>query len=152
MPLIDAANAGAGAFAQNYQAALEFFVLEWLEFVKNWKKHNRRELRGQYKESEENNPCDHPPVLRGLAHQHVEQFDHNRGHDQADQKALAFVPEPGAESLVGQVIAVLEPETVVLERSSQHFADQEQQHDVKENGERVDRKSTRLNSSHLVIS
>src|SRR5208283_5412150 len=137
MPLVDAANARAGALAQNDQAALEFFVFQRLEFVKNWEKHNRRELREQDKESEENNPCDHPPVLRSLAHQQVEQFDYDRGHDQADQKALAFVPEPGAECLVGQVIAVLDPETAVLQRSSQHFADQEQHHDVKENGERV---------------
>jgi hypothetical protein len=47
MPLIDAAHAGAGAFAQNNQAALEFFVFERLEFVKDRKQHDRRELREQ---------------------------------------------------------------------------------------------------------
>src|ERR1019366_162674 len=54
MPLINTSHARAGAFAQNDQAALEFLVLERFEFVKNREKHNRRELREQYKESEEN--------------------------------------------------------------------------------------------------
>ena len=88
MPLIDAAHACAGAFAENDQAALELFVFERLKFVKDRKQHDRRELREQYKESEEDGPRDQPPVLRRLAHEHVEQFDHNRGHDQADQRLL----------------------------------------------------------------
>ena len=65
MPLVDAAHAGAGAFAQDDQTALEFLILEWFEFVKNREKHNRRELREQYYESEENSPCDVPAINDG---------------------------------------------------------------------------------------
>src|ERR1039458_6329802 len=144
MPLINATHARAGTFAQNDQAALEFFVFERLEFVKDRKQHNRRQLREQHKESEENSPRDHPPVLRSLAYEHVEQFDHDGGHDQANQQALEFVPQPGAESLVRKVIAVLEPETVVVERSSQHFADQRQHQDVEKNGVSVVLRSASL--------
>src|SRR5208282_3174813 len=67
MPLVDAAHARAGAFTENDQAALEFFIFERFELVKNWKQHNRRELREQHDESEENDPGDDPPVLRSLA-------------------------------------------------------------------------------------
>src|SRR5258708_39673309 len=137
MPLIDAAHARAGAFAQNDQTALEFLIFEWFEFVKDRKKHNRRDLREQYNESHKNGPRDHPPVLRGLAYEHVEQFDHDCGHDEAEQQTFAFIPKPGAESLVGKVIAMLEPETVVLERKSKHFADQHQHQDIEENRERI---------------
>src|SRR5258708_36241105 len=120
MPLVDAAHARAGAFAQNDQPALEFLVLKRLEFIKNREKHNRRDLREQYNESEENSPCDHPPMLRGLAHERVEQLDHDRGHAQSDQQTLEFVPEPAAESLIGKLVAILQPETVVLYRSPKH--------------------------------
>src|SRR3982074_386837 len=115
MPLVDAAHAGASAFAQDDQTALEFLILEWFELVKNRKKHNRRKLREQYNESQENSPRDHPPVLRRLTYEHVEQLHHNRGHDQTDQQTLAFVPKPRAEPLVGKGIAVFEPETRVLD-------------------------------------
>src|SRR5260370_36987039 len=101
MPLVDAAYARAGAFAQDDQAALEVLGFEWVEFVKDRKKHNRRELREQYNESQKNSPRDHTPVLRLLANEHVEQFHHNCGHDQAEQQTLAFVAKPGAEALVG---------------------------------------------------
>ena len=144
MPLIDTPHAGAGAFAQNDQAALELLVFERFKLVKNRKQHNRRELCEQYQKSEENGPGDHPPVLRALAHEQVEKFDHNRGHDQADKKTLAFIPEPGGESLVGEVVAVLEPETIVLERRSQDFTDQHQHQDVEENGEGVILRSASL--------
>ena len=144
MPLVDAAHARAGPFAQNNQATLEFFVFQWFKFVENRKQYHWRNLSKQHHESEEHRPRDQPPVLRGLAHQHVEQFHHYRGHDQADQKALAFVPEPGAKLLVGEVIAVLQAETVVLERSPQHFADQHQHQNIEEDGEGVVLRSAAL--------
>ena len=42
-----------------------------------------RKLREQYNKSQKNSPRDHPPILRRLTYEHVEQFHHNCGHNQA---------------------------------------------------------------------
>src|SRR5580698_9411232 len=118
MPLIDTAHTRAGAFAQNNETALEFLVFQRFKFIENRKQHDWRELSEQDDESEENGPCNQPPVLRTLTYEHVEQFNHDRGHEQTDQQTLELIPYPRTKSLVGKVIAMLEPEAVVLERNS----------------------------------
>ena len=47
--------------------------------------------------------------------QEIEQLHHDGGEIQAYQHALELVPQPRAQSLIGEVIAVLEPESVVVE-------------------------------------
>ena len=76
-------------------------------------------------------------MLRGLAHQGVEQLDDNRAHNQAKDKPLKFVPNPRSEFLIGKVVAMLEAKLVVFERGANRLADKHQHQDVKENSERI---------------
>jgi hypothetical protein len=87
-------------------------------------------LGKQHHESEENCPRDQPPVLLRLAHQHVKDLDHECGQKQAEQETFEFIPQPRTKFLVREVVAVLEAETVILERSTDQFADQHQHHNV----------------------
>src|ERR1700694_4380367 len=76
-------------------------------------------------------------MLRGLADCEIEQLDDDCRQDEADEKALDFIPYPGAKPLIRKLELPLQPETVVVKAETECLADRQQQKHIQKQSQRV---------------
>jgi hypothetical protein len=86
--------------AQVDQALLQFLFLQRLKLVEDGKQHHRRNLRQGHKQHDESAPGHQPPLPRPHAQHVIDDFHHDAGKHQADQKSLHLVPQPRAQLLI----------------------------------------------------
>ena len=67
----------------------------------------------------------------------VNDLDHDGAQHQPDQPALAFVPKPAAQLLIGEMVLVLEPEADEVEGRAENFGDDRKHQHVQKDRKKV---------------
>src|SRR5690242_9255124 len=62
-------------------------------------------------------------MLRRSAYRPIDQFHEHRADYQRDNPGFSLIPQPAADSLVRQVVAMFEAESVIVEAEAENFAD-----------------------------
>jgi len=115
----------------------EFLVFEWLELVEDRQQDHGRQLGQKNGNGDKSRPPEQPPVVGKLPDDPVEQLDQKRGDNDAHEKTLDLVPDPGARLLVREAVTVFQPEAVVVESQAEHFADQGQYEDIEDDRQHI---------------
>src|SRR5947209_2165502 len=113
-PAIDTSYSGPSSLSEHHETSPQFFIFERFKFIKDRKQHYWRQLCQQYEQSHEQNPSQHPPVLRPLTDREIQQLHNDSSQNEAHQKSLGFIPQPRAEFLVRELKSTLQAKTVVV--------------------------------------